>query len=109
MKAFWHYCFFKKILAKRFYNTISFRITQNYANKISQINKGQEKSTQPSTTENTATTPMPDMFGDNKFIQTLEPDIQYLSSPEDIALNKFTSSFLGKECHLIDKKSFTKG
>ena len=52
---------------------------------------------------------MPDMFGDNKFIQTLEPDIQYLSSSEDIAPNKFTSAFLGKECHLIDKKSFTKG
>ena len=107
MKAFWHYCFFKKILAKRFYNTISFRITQNYANKISQMNKGQDKSTQPSTTENTATTPMPDMFGDNKFIQTLEPDIQYLSNSENA--NKFTSTFLGKECHLIDKKSFTKG
>ena len=74
------------------------RITQTYANKISQINKGQEKSTKTPTIEN-PTTPIPEVFSNNKFIQTLEPDIQYLSSPEDIAFNKFTSTFLGKYCH----------
>ena len=75
------------------------RITQTYADKFAKL--------KPSSNPTQAPVKKTTQFSNN-FIQTLKPDYQFIkNNPEDIALNKYTSAFLGKFNFMIIYNKFT--